>query len=121
MSISRKKLLLVDDDEDWLALLKRFLEAQGYGVMVARDRISAVKAAAQVCPDCAIVDLRLDNDDGLNVCKDIKTISVLKKTPVIMMSGLDGVREDSGCDAFFCKADGMERLLTVLKTVLSKN
>lgn len=119
MTVPKKILLLVDNDEDWLALLDRFLEAQGYGVIVAQDYAGAVKTAERVRPHCAIVDLKLGSENGLSVCRYIKTSPALRKIPVIMLSGLDGVPADSGCDAFVCKADGVERLLFVLKKVLS--
>ena len=117
----KKILLIVDNDEDWLILLERFLQGQGYDVIPTQDYGGAVKAAEKVRPHCAIVDLKLGKEDGLSVCKYIKGSSALKHIPVIMLSGLDGLPEGSGCDAFVCKADGVERLLAVLEKVLSKS
>ncbi len=117
----KKILLIVDNDEDWLALLERFLQGQGYSVVSTQDYAGAVKAAEKVRPHCAIVDLKLGKEDGLSVCRYIKASPELKHVPVIMLSGLDGLPEGSGCDAFVCKADGVERLLSVLKKVLSRS
>lgn len=119
MDISKKILLIVDNDEDWLALLARFLAGQGYSVLTAQDHDAAIKAAERTRPHCAIVDLNLGGEDGRNVCRDIKNNPALKGVPVIMLSGLDGVPEGSGCDAFVCKIDGVERLLLAVKKVLA--
>jgi DNA-binding response OmpR family regulator len=115
----KKILLIVDNDEDWLALLKMFLQGQGYEVVPTQDYAGAIKAAELVFPHCAIVDLKLGNEDGLSVCRYIKASPALKNVPVIMLSGLDGLPEGSGCDAFVCKAEGIERLLSVINKLLS--
>lgn len=120
MIFSKKILLIVDNDEDWLELLERFLKGQGFEVLSAQNNTAAVKTAMQTLPDCAIVDMKLGAEDGMDLCRFIKASPVLKGVPVIMLSGLDGAPEDAGCDAFVCKADGMDRLLSVIKKLIAE-
>lgn len=119
MDTSKRTLLIVDNDEDWLALLEKFLAGQGYNVVTAQDYDAAIKAAERTRPHCAIVDMNLGGQNGMSVCEYIKKTPALKGIPVIMLSALDGVPEGSGCDAFVCKVDGVERLLRALNKVLS--
>lgn len=119
MTALKKTLLIVDNDEDWLALLEKYLEGQGYGIVAAQDYAGAIKVAELVRPECVIVDLHLGSEDGERVCRYIKASPALKTVPVIILSGQDGLPEGSGCDAFVCKADGVGRLLLALKKVFS--
>ena len=119
MNYSKKILLLVDNDEDWLELLERFLKGQGFEVLSAQDHAGALTAAGRARPHCAVVDVKLGGEDGLKVCESLKAAPGLENVPVILMSGLDSPPEGSACDAFFYKADGVERLLSVIKKLLS--
>jgi len=117
MNNSEKNLLVVDNDEDWLALLERFFSAEGYKVYSAQTCGGALKSAAARKPACIIVDLNLGGEDGLSVCCAVKADPELKGVPVIILSGADAPEMNCGCtyDAFVCKAQGVAPLLAAVK------
>jgi DNA-binding response OmpR family regulator len=119
----KKTILIVDNDEDWLSLLKRFFDSEGYGVLLAQDIAGALASLAAKRPACVIVDQRLGRENGMSICCSIKTIPELKDIPVIMLSGTSEA-EDTGCgctcDVFVCKADGLDGVAAAVKKVLGE-
>lgn len=69
------KVLLVDDDEEQLALRALLLQRAGFAVTCAADSSSALQLAAKQGPHCAVVDLRLPTEDaGLHLLRELKTL-----------------------------------------------
>lgn len=84
---SAHKILLVDDDPDFLLQLQLPLQAAGYQVIPADGQQAAEKALSQTWPDLAIVDLMMEHmDGGLRLCHRIKTQN--PKTPIIMVTAV---------------------------------
>lgn len=115
-----KTLLIIDDDEDWIAMLGRFLSSQGYTVHSASSSAEGLDIARRCRPDCVLVDFKLGGEDGMNVCRDVKADEALGGVPVIVMSGCDSDDVTGPCDAFICKVDGLDRILSIIRNVLSK-
>ena len=84
--MGREKLLVVDDEEDILELLRYNLEREGYTVVTAESGEEAVELALTVLPDLILLDLMLPGMNGLDVCRilsrDEKTVSI----PIIMIT-----------------------------------
>lgn len=78
-----KKILVVDDEKDLVALIKDFLEAEGYLVYIAYDGRQAVESFKLYKPDLAILDIMLPFIDGMEVCKIIRQESSI---PILMLS-----------------------------------
>ena len=68
---SARSLLIVDDDQVFLARAARAMERRGYAVTVASS-LAAAAAAAAATPDFAVVDLRLEDGSGLDVVRAIR-------------------------------------------------
>jgi len=84
-----KKILLVDDDKEFVESTKEVVSAEGYEVHVAYDGASGVALAKKVKPDLMILDVMMATDtEGFDVSRDIPKIPELKKMPVIMMTGI---------------------------------
>ncbi|OGR66868.1 MAG: hypothetical protein A2081_03080 [Elusimicrobia bacterium GWC2_61_19] len=120
MTNPKKTLLIVDNDQDWLALLGKMLSSEGYAVLTAHNCAAALLQAEQGRPDCVIADLHLGHEDGLTLCRSIKRSPQLKHIPFILLSGAEP--EETGCDskdyAFVCKSDGTARLLRAVRKAL---
>ncbi len=89
-----KRILLVDDDVDYLATLQVQLEASGYEVTSADSVDKGLEALEQCQPDIAVVDLMMqEQDDGFRLCYHIK-----KKTPTVPVIMVTAVMSETGFD-----------------------
>jgi DNA-binding response OmpR family regulator len=68
-------VLIVDDEEGIVDLLRGYLEAEGFDVNVARDGPSALQQAASVSPDVIVLDVMLPGVDGVEVCRRLRGFS----------------------------------------------
>ena len=83
--ITRHRILVVDDDQGVRALLTRYLELEGYEVVVATNAREALDAAANQAPDLVLLDVMLQPDDGLDVLTRLREYS---DVAVILLTGL---------------------------------
>ena len=79
-------IALVDDDENILASLKIFFEAEGHTVRAYHDGVTALAALADAPPDIAILDIKMPRMDGIEVLKRLRQTSNL---PVIFLTSKD--------------------------------
>ncbi|MGD0211389.1 MAG: response regulator [Desulfomonilia bacterium] len=87
---SKKKVLLIDDDKDFLLATKLILEKGGYEVFLAEDGRAGVDMAKSVYPDIAIIDMMMETwSEGFNVVSKLRTSDTGKKIPLIMLSAVD--------------------------------
>ncbi|MBU2578376.1 response regulator [Patescibacteria group bacterium] len=84
--MAKENILIVDDEEDVLELVRYNLVKEGYGVKTATTGEEALtKARAQV-PELIVLDLMLPGVDGLEVCKKLKSDSKTQNIPIIMLT-----------------------------------
>jgi CheY-like chemotaxis protein len=84
------RILIVDDENDFIELLQYKLAGHGYDLIVANDGVHALSQARQLKPDLILLDILLPDLDGLSVCEILKRQPATKKIPVIFMSALSG-------------------------------
>ena len=77
-TMAKEKILIVDDEEHIIELLKFNLLNAGYDVFTANDGIDAVKIAKAEKPSLLLLDLMLPGMDGFDVCKEIKRNNEMK-------------------------------------------
>ena len=82
--MSKKKILVIDDEPDFLTMVKTRLEANDYTVITASDGKEALKKVASEKPDAVLLDILLPGIDGLNVLKIIRRKN--KKLPVFIIT-----------------------------------
>jgi len=83
-----KKILVVDDDQDIIHMIKATLEKNGYEVATAADGYQALKVANTNAPDLMIVDLTMPLMDGWRLSMKIRQDERFKNIPIIVLSGL---------------------------------
>src|SRR5450432_139726 len=82
------RILLVDDENDFIELLQYKLAGQGYDFIVANDGVQALSQARQFKPDLILLDILLPDLDGLSVCEILRRQPATKSIPIIFMSAL---------------------------------
>ena len=84
-----RRLLLVDDDRAFCAVLERALARRGFAVAVAHDSAGALQTAERRRPTHAVVDLKLANDSGLHLIKPL--LSVNQAMKIIVLTGYGSI------------------------------
>jgi two-component system, OmpR family, alkaline phosphatase synthesis response regulator PhoP len=80
------KVLVVDDEEPILELLKYNLEKGGYEVKTAIDGAKAVEIAKRFLPDLVLLDIMMPKMDGVETCRQIKDIPEMEKSFVVFLT-----------------------------------
>jgi CheY-like chemotaxis protein len=84
-----KKVLVIDDDSDFVESILNLLEARGYAVASASNGKEGVQKAKSEKPDLILLDVMMTTkDEGFNVARELHGIEGLTKTPVIMVTGV---------------------------------
>src|SRR4051794_30822631 len=83
--VMAETLLLVDDEPDLLAVLRRGFEQHDFAVQVARDGEEGLALARAQPPDLIVLDLMLPRISGLEVCRVLRGDSVLRAVPLIIL------------------------------------
>jgi DNA-binding response OmpR family regulator len=86
--VDKSKILIIDDEKDFLSLMKTTLEQCGYLVVTASDGKEGVAKAKSEKPDMVICDIMMPKKDGYAVLKEIKR-DIDKDMPVIMLSAIE--------------------------------
>lgn len=85
-----KKILIVDDDIDIIAVTKAILEKEGYKVITASDKIEGFKKAWTEKPDLAILDVMMTTQfEGFELAKEFSENPEFEHMPVLMMTSID--------------------------------
>ncbi len=123
--MSREKLLVVDDEEHILELLRYNLEKNGYQVETVDNGEDAVASARSNIPDLVLLDLMLPGIDGLEVCRILKNGHRTASIPILMLTAKG---EDSdivaglelGADDYVTKPFSVNVLVARIRAVLRK-
>ena len=84
--MANEKILVVEDEEDILELVRYNLAKNGYKAVCVGTGEDALKAAKSESPDLIILDLMLPGLDGLEVCKILKADSRTSAIPIVMLT-----------------------------------
>jgi two-component system phosphate regulon response regulator PhoB len=114
--VSRKKILVVDDEKDLVDILAFNLRREQYEVLTAPDGEKALEAARRESPDLVVLDLMMPGIGGLEVCRKLRAEPRTSKIPVIMLTA-KGEETDAviglaqGADDYVRKPFGVKELM----------
>lgn len=122
----RKRILLIEDEEDIAALIKLHAEVAGYKLLVELDGINGYRAVEREKPDLVLLDIMLPGQNGLDVCRKIKSHPQLRSIPVILLTAkseeLDIVLGlELGADDYIAKPFSQKVLFSRIKAVLRRS
>ena len=121
LTAEKFKVLIVEDEDDIVKILKSFFDRQGvYEVTAASDGISALIEIGRSHPDLLVLDILIPGVDGLEVCRRIKE-DPQNRTAIIAVSGQPEVEHrilQAGADCFMAKPMDLDRLLEESKRLL---
>ncbi len=134
-TMSRKKILVVDDNEVILKTLSMKLTASGYDVITAEDGSRAVSAARQERPDLILLDLSFPPDvahgggvawDGFLIMNWLRRMDEVKDIPIVVITGGESAKCKeralaAGAASFFSKPINNDELLSVIQQTLGDN
>ena len=115
-------ILIVDDDAETRSLLQEYLQKQGYRVSTAADGKALRAALVTARPDLLVLDVMLPGEDGLELCRDLRSRSNL---PVIMLTARGEETDrivglEMGADDYLAKPFNPRELLARIKSVLRR-
>jgi two-component system, cell cycle response regulator DivK len=121
---TRKKVLIVEDNDLNMKLFNDLLVAHGYGTLQTKDGTEALALARQHRPDLILMDIQLPEVSGLQVTQWIKSDDILRSIPVIAvtafaMKGDEEKIRDGGCEAYIAKPISVSSFLKTVERFLS--
>ena len=118
-----QKVLVVDDEQSIVTLLKYNLEQAGYIVEVAYDGEEALEKVSNTNPDLIVLDVMLPKKDGIEVCKSIRTDKNL--VPILMLTAKDDEFDrvlglELGADDYMTKPFSPREVVARVKAILRR-
>jgi two-component system response regulator MprA len=117
------RILVIEDDEAILKLIRRSLAYEGYQVVTASDGPSGLTAARDNPPDLVVLDLMLPGLDGMEVCRRLRSGG---PTPIIILTAKDSINDrvmglDMGADDYMVKPFNLDELLARVRALLRRS
>jgi two-component system OmpR family response regulator len=116
------QILIVDDDAEIRGLLREYLQKHGYRVATAANGRELRAAVQTTLPDLVVLDLMLPGEDGLEICRELRTDS---NVPIVMLTARGDETDrivglEMGADDYLPKPFSPRELLARIKSVLRR-
>jgi len=121
--MSKKKILIIDDEIELVNLVKIRLEANGYEVATANSGLEGLSQAISGLPDLVILDIAMPEMDGYTTLQKLKEEAKTKNIPVIMLtahSKMESLFEMEGVSDYIVKPFEPQDLLSRVNKVLQQ-
>src|SRR5258706_13241964 len=120
-----KRLLVVDDDEDVVLIVKTLLSNAGYDVTTARNGKEGIDLAVAGRPDLILLDVMMPSLSGWEVCATLKNFPETASTPIVLFTVKSEIRDlitgmQVGADDYLTKPFTKKRLLDSVERLLSR-
>ena len=125
MITHKEKILIIDDSNEILQFLKRFLESKGFMVYTSTDGVEGIQKAIEVKPAVIFLDLMMPNLDGLKMLNVKKVLDEIKDIPVIVISANTARRNvlaalEAGADKVLSKPLKNEKIIEYINEVIGE-
>lgn len=123
--MSKAKILIVDDEEDILELVRYNLNREGFHTLCAASGEAALEQVRKERPDLIVLDLMLPGVDGLEVARRIKGNADLRSIPIVMLTAKGEEADvvtglELGADDYIIKPFSPKIMIARIKTVLRR-
>ena len=120
-----KKILVIDDDIDWLNVFSVRLQYVGYQIFTMFDTLQAKRKVAEIKPDAILLDIMMPAGGGLSILEYIRKNTDTFSTPVIVITGKtdESVKKEAerlGISGYYIKPINSEQILKKLEAVLGE-
>src|SRR4051794_28788265 len=121
----KKKILVIEDNEQNRYLATFLLEAHGYAVIAAPDGATGIRLAEELRPELILLDIQLPSMDGYAVARELRNNTALKEISIIAVTSyaMAGDREKSiaaGCNGYIEKPINPETFVTEIGRYIQK-
>lgn len=121
---TRRRILIVDDEEDVSLVLKARLGSVGYDVQTERYGATALNDVIQHPPDLILLDVKLPDLDGYEVCQELRRIYPSSRPVIVMFTVLEEPDDyargfSNGADAYLVKGCEPNQLVKTITQLLS--
>lgn len=121
----KPKILVVDDDPEWVRVLTLYLSGRGYQVDSALNGVEALERVAANRPDVIVADIAMPVMDGYELCSQLRQKPETRTIPFIFLTARDQDTDKTkarkiGSDAYLVKPCPLERLLLSVETVMDR-
>jgi DNA-binding response OmpR family regulator len=112
----KKKIMIIEDDADVLAVLGDLLRTYGYEAHLFSAGENALAVIEEILPDVVIMDLMMPEMNGFDICKKIRSMNISRNIPMIAITGYDSADNrnrifDAGIDDYLPKPFDVKELL----------
>jgi DNA-binding response OmpR family regulator len=119
----KKRILVIDDDEDIVSILNIIFESEGYEVVVSRKE-ATVEEIQLFHPDIVLLDVMIKGSKktGDQICKEIKSYEKTKGLPVVLISAefdVASLAARSGADTYISKPFDVNDVVARVKEILA--
>lgn len=124
-----RKIVMIDDDSDFLEIHKTILSKEGYEVLTSQDSTEGIKLIKDTMPDLVILDVMMGSaDEGFNVARTLREDEKFANLPIILLSSINQTQDGwqfgpderwNAIDSFIDKPVKKEELIRKVKAALS--
>jgi two-component system, OmpR family, alkaline phosphatase synthesis response regulator PhoP len=125
----KKRILVVDDEPDFCAIVQGNLQKEGFDVDVAYDGNEGLSKVRECRPDAIVLDVMMPEKDGYTVCKELKADDAFRNIPILMLTAVashvsstryshyDGMSMEA--DDYLPKPASAEEITSSIKSLLN--
>jgi DNA-binding response OmpR family regulator len=119
----KKKILIIEDEKEFVVAIRALLESEGYEVLAAGDGLTGLHKAKKENPNLIILDVMMPKLDGYKVCRLLKFDIKYKDIPILMLTAKAQEQDkligmQCGADAYFLKSESPDGFLAKVKKFL---